>query len=115
MDEQNPKPTGSFMQSLVRNNRGIRADRAEAISEDAELIYKRAIEDLRVGIRKMERDRENMLDLSPENSMSLKLASDFDAASFVAKDVELGVKIRNERIKLEIVERQFKDLFGKEA
>lgn len=37
---------GAFIESLKRNNRQIREDRALNISEDAELLYKRKIEDL---------------------------------------------------------------------
>lgn len=103
---------GAFIASLKRNNSKIRADRAQAIGEDAQLIYKRAIEDLDVSIKRMKRDQENMLDLSPENSMSLKLASDFNAADYVSKDVELGVKIRNAEIKLDIATKRYQYLFG---
>jgi len=106
------KRDGAFVLSLRRNNKQIREDRARAIGEDTELLYKRSIEDLRVSIRKIERDRENMLDLSPDSAMSLKLASDFNASEFVAKDVELGVKIREKKIMLDIAEAQFKYLFG---
>lgn len=69
---------------------------------------------LKIKINRMKRDRENMLDLSPENAMSLKLASDFDAAEYVTKDVELGVNIRNAEIKLEIAKAQYQYLFGGE-
>jgi len=103
---------GAFMASLKRNNKQIREDRAMAIAEDCYLLYRRYIEDLQVNIRRMEREQENMLDLSPENAFSLVLASDFDAAAYVQKDVELGVKIRNEKIKLEIATAKFKQLFG---
>lgn len=102
---------GAFIVSLKRNNTKIRADRAMAIAEDTSLLYKRRIEDLEVAIRRMERERENMLDLSPANSMSLVLASDFKADEFVEKDIELGVKIRNEKIKLEIAQKQYDFLF----
>ena len=97
---------GAFILSLKRNNKQIRDDRATAIAEDAQLIYKREIEDLEVDIKRMDRDQENMLDLSPENATSLKLASDFDARDYVNKDIELGVKIR-----LEIARKQYKHLF----
>jgi hypothetical protein len=102
---------GAFISSLKRNNKQIRDDRAVAIAEDTNLLYKRYIEDLQVAIKRMERERENMLDLSPTNAMSLVLASDFDAAAFVQKDIELGVKIRNESIKLEIAQKQYQYLF----
>jgi len=107
-----PVKKGAFIESLRRNNSKIRDDRATAISEDAQLLFKRAVEDLNVEVRKMERDQENMLDLSPENSLSLKLASDFNAVEYVAKDIELGVKIRNAKIKLDIAKARYQHLFG---
>jgi hypothetical protein len=110
-----PAPTdtaGAFRDSLVRSNRKIRADRADAIVEDAETIFRRTIEDLRLNIKRMKRERENMLDLSPETSMSLVLASDFDAKEYVSKELELGVSIRNDEIKLEIAEARYLYLFG---
>lgn len=106
---------GAFLSSLKRNNKQIREDRAQSIGEDCYLIYRRTIEDLQVNIKRMERDRENMLDLSPENALSLKLASDFDALAFVTKDVELGVKIRNEKIKLALAMQRFNYLFADES
>jgi hypothetical protein len=106
------KNEGAFFQSLKRNNKQIRDDRALAIVEDAQLLYKREVEDLEVNINRMKRDQENMLDLSPETATSLKLASDFNANEYVSKDLELGVKIRNEEIKLDIAKKRFAYLFG---
>lgn len=103
---------GAFIESLKRNNKQIREDRATAISEDAQLLYKREVEDLNVAVRRMERDQENMLDMSPDNATSLKLASDFNAAEYVAKDIEIGVKIRNAKIRLEIAKARYQHLFG---
>jgi hypothetical protein len=102
---------GVFLSSLKRNNKQIRDDRAQAIGEDCYLAYRRAIEDFQVNIKRMERDRDNMLDLSPDNALNLRLASDFNALEFVAKDVELAVKIRNERIKLKLALARFNLLF----
>lgn len=105
------KGEGAFLASLKRNNKEIRADRAEAIGEDTQLRFKRRVEDLEVNIKRMKRDRENMLDLSPDNAMSLMLATDFDSEQFVSKDVELGVKIRNEEIRLDIAQKRYEYLF----
>ena len=104
--------TGAFIESLKRNNKQIRADRAEAIGEDAQLIFKRRVEDLDVELRRLKRNRENMLDLSPDNAMSLKLADNFDSRDFVEKDIALGVEIRNTDIKLEIARSRYLYLFG---
>jgi len=102
---------GAFIESLKRNNKQIREDRAAAIAEDAQIMYRRQVEDLEVGIKRMRRDRENMLDLSPQTAQSLVLASDFSSEEFVQKDLELGVKIRNAEIKLEIAQKQYNYLF----
>jgi hypothetical protein len=102
---------GAFVGSLVRNNKKIREDRAIAISEDAQTIYKRNIEDLEMKIKKIKRERDNMLDLSPSTADSLVLASDFDAINFVTKDVELGISIRNLEITLEIARARYAFLF----
>jgi hypothetical protein len=106
---------GAFVESLQRNNKKIREDRAQSIAEDAETIYRREIEDLRLIMKRKIRERENMLDMSPENSTSLIVASDFDAKAFVQKEIELGVEIRNLKIKLEIAEERYEYLFGKKA
>jgi hypothetical protein len=105
-------PTGAFAESLLRNNRKIREDRAIAIAEDAETIYRRTVEDLKHSLKKLRRDRESLLDLSPTSADSLKLASDFDAVAWSTKDLEMGVQIRNIEIKLEIAEGRYNHLFG---
>ena len=104
--------TGAFVSSLQRNNAKIRQDRAQAIGEDAQLVYKRSVEDLVMNIRKMKRDQESMLDLSPKEAQSLVLASDFDAAEYVRKDVELSFRIRQAELTLEIANARYKYLFG---
>lgn len=112
MEDVNLEGAGAFIDSLKRNNKKIRDDRATSIAEDTELVYKRQIEDLQVSIRKMQREQENMLDLSPTHADSLVLASDFDSDAYAKKDVELGVKIRNCTIKLEIAQTRYDFLFG---
>jgi len=111
MDEA-VKNEGAFLSSLKRNNKQIRDDRAQAIGETTQLVFKRKVEDLEMSIKQMKRDQENMFDLSPVNAMNLTLASDFDAAKYAEKDVELGVKIRNAEITLEIARKRYEYLFG---
>jgi hypothetical protein len=111
-EEQEVQSGGAFFGSLKRNNKQIRDDRAIAIAEDTQLVYKRKIEDLDLSIKKMKREQENMLDLSPTNAQSLILASDFDSAIYTEKDIDLGVKIRNAEITLEIAKKRYNYLFG---
>ena len=111
--EGDKEVVGAFIASLKRNNSKIREDRAIAIAESAEMIYKRTVEDLEMSIKGMKRDRENMLDMSPTDAQSLVMASDFDAVDFTKKDIDLGVKIRNAEITLEIAKDRYAILFGK--
>jgi len=105
---------GAFMKSLVRNNKQIRNERAVAIAEDAELRYKRSIEDMEVAIKRMKREQENMLDLSPDHAQSLMVAKDFDSAKYIEREMELGLMIRNTEIKLDIAQKRYSYLFGGE-
>lgn len=107
-----PSGAGLFVESLYRNNRQIRKDRADQIIEDAQIRYKRECEDLSLAIKKLERERQSMLDLSPTDAKSLVLASDFDSKSYIDKDIEIGVKIRNLSIKLDIATQRYTELFG---
>lgn len=102
---------GAFVGSLVRNNKKIREDRAIAIAEAAQMNYKRRVEDLELEIKQLKRDRENMLDMSPTTADSLVVASDFNALEFVNKDIEIGIKIREKEIQLEIAKSRYKHLF----
>ncbi len=102
---------GAFVSSLVRNNKKIREDRAIAIAEAAEMLYKREVEDTELKIKQIKREREAMLDLSPKDAQSLILASDFDAKKFVEKDIQLGITIRNLEITLEVAKTRYQILF----
>ena len=104
---------GAFFESLKRNNSKIREDRAKAIVEDAQIIYRREVEDLSILLNRLKREQDNMLDLSPTHADSLVLASDFNAKQYVAKDLEIAIKVRNLEIKQELAEKRYEYLFGK--
>lgn len=112
VEETLKQKEGAFVSSLQRNNKKIRDDRALAIAEKTERLFKRTVEDLIDEIKTTKREREAMLDLSPSDAQSLVLASDFNEQKFVQKDLELGVKIRNLEIKLEVAEKRYAYLFG---
>lgn len=109
---ENQVKSAAFLESLKRNNEKIRDDRASAIAEDAQLMYKRETEDLALSLKRLIREQENMLDMSPTDANSLVLASDFDAKDYVAKDLEMSVKIRNLEIKLDLAKKRYTHLFG---
>lgn len=105
---------GVFKEDLMRSFKSLKESRAESVAEDVEIIYKRQIEDLCHQIRNYDRDRENLiLDLSPSSAFSGNVVpSDFKAADFLSKDVEIGLNKRDAIIKLEIVIDRYEYLFG---
>ncbi len=102
---------GSFITSLRRNNKQIRDDRALSIVEDAELLFKREVEDCSTELKRLKRDRENMLDLGGNEITKIISPSDFNAKEFVKKDLDLGLRIRETEIKLEILSKRYAELF----
>ena len=108
--EEDLKPR--FIESLQRNNDQIREDRARIIGEDAELIYRRKVEDIELKIKRLEREQEGLTDVSPLDKNSLTFA-DFQPEAFVQKDIELSLIIRNLNIQLELTRARFEYLFGK--
>lgn len=108
-EEETP---GAFVASLKRNNKQIRSDRAASIAEDAQMAYRRGIEDLEMGIKRMQREQDNMLDMSPENAQSLILGKDFDANKYLELDSKLSLDIRNAEIKIDLAKTRYNFLFG---
>jgi hypothetical protein len=109
--EQLESMKGSFVASLRRNNKQIRDDRALAIAEDAELIFKREVEDLTTALKIAKRERDAMLDLGGTSTTTIISQSDFKAKEFVTKDLELGLRIRNLEIELDIATKRYNELF----
>lgn len=105
---------GVFKQDLMRTFKQLKESRAESVAEDVEIIYKRKIEDLCHMVRNYDRDRENIiLDLSPSSLTSgAVVPSDFNAESFMQKDMEIGLNKRDAIIKLEIILDRYEFLFG---
>ena len=103
-----------FKDYLTASFRQIREDRAESIAEDTEIEYRRDIEDRLRRIRQYDRQRDSLiLDLCPSNITSTQVVpSDFDAAAFKEKDIQIGIDRRNDLIILEIVVDRYESLFG---
>lgn len=108
------KRQGKFFESLKRNNKQIRDDRAQAIGEEAQISFKRKIEDLELEQKRDQRDLDNMLDLSPDNAISLIVADKFDSNSFVSRQADKLTAMRNRGILIELLNDQYKLLFGEE-
>ena len=105
---------GALQESLDRNSKSIKSDWAADISEDGLLAYKRKVEDLGVALNKLKRTRTKKLDMSPDNSLSLTLAKNFEGVDFADEDMSLTIDIRDAEIKFDLAKTRFKFLFGKD-
>lgn len=112
--DETPNVVGTFDLSLKRNNKQIRDDRATSISRKTKKKYKLLIDDMEDEVLDLETDMENMLDLSPTNTQSLALAVDFNSTEYSSNDLEIAMKIRNLKIKIEVGKARYKRLFGEE-
>lgn len=111
MEEQVTIPAGAFVESLYRGNKEIKKDRAEAIAEDVQTVYKRKVEDMELEMKRLIRKRENMLDMAPDNAHSLKPASDVNAVNFVEEDLRIGYDLKQLELRLEVARARYKYLF----
>lgn len=103
-----------FTKNLMRTFSQLKQSRAITVAEDVEIIYKRKIEDLCHKIRSMDRDREDIMNsLAPSNAFSNNVVpSDFNAESFLTKDIQIGLNRRAAIIELEITVDRYNALFG---
>lgn len=81
------------------------------ITREAEKKYRREIEDLEEKLEDYKLARENLLDLNPSNTQTIINPGDFDSTQFVNADIDLGIKIRNVKIKLGVARAQYNELF----
>jgi hypothetical protein len=99
---------------LNRSNNQIKAERAASIQEDAEIAYERIVQDLERELKRKQRERAAMLDISPSNSYSFISAKEFDSDKFINDDIFISLEIKQLEDKLAVVKQRFVDLFGKE-
>lgn len=104
---------GLFGETLHRNNKKIRSDRADQIIEGTERTYRRVCEDIAFKMKDLERERNSMLDLSPTDAQSLVLVKDFDNHDFVQRDIDIGLELRKLQIKYEVAVARYELLFNK--
>ncbi len=102
----------AFGSSLKRNNAAIKKDRADEITREAYIRFKRTVEDLEEELYRLIRKRNNMLDLSPSSIQSLMPAKDFDAGQFLIDDVDLSKQIREKTIIANITRKRCNYLFA---
>lgn len=98
--------------TLSRNTSQIKADRASEISELLEIEAKRKVEDIDREVKQLERRRKSSLDLSPDNTYSIMKVKDFEPKDFMDVYTNLGLQIREAKVRLNIAKQAYNELFG---
>lgn len=111
MEEQT---TGLFEDSLKRNFKQIREDRASIMTRSSLSVYKGKIDKLYLDLDKLEIDRNNLLDFAGDSTTRIVSLEQFDADVFCSKDEEITLKMRELRIRIEELTQRYKALFGRE-
>jgi len=105
------KNKGTFASMLVRTNSKLRTDRGLIIVGATEKSYRRTIEDLQDEMDNLTIDQSSMMDINPGNTQTIINPTDFDHAGYVKRDLEMGIRIRNTQIKLEVAKERYEALF----
>jgi hypothetical protein len=107
------KTTGILGPTLKQTYKQIKDSRIEAMLEDAELKYRRDIEDECAKVRQCDRDMEDaILDILPSNAGQGISPSQFDADKLMTTRINTLFIKREQSIKLGIMLSDYETLFG---
>lgn len=110
------KATGILGATLKQTYKEIKESRIEAMLEDAEIKYRREIEDVCAKIRRCDRDMEDaILDILPSNAGQGINPSAFDADRLKNTRISTLITRRENAVKLGILVNDYETLFGKYA
>ena len=110
------KATGILGASLKQTYKQIKESRIEAMLEDAEIKYRREIEDVCAKIRRCDRDMEDaILDILPANAGQGINPSAFDADRLKNTRISTLIIRRENSVKLGILVNDYETLFGRYA
>lgn len=107
------KTTGILGPTLKQTYKQIKDSRIEAMLEDAELKYRREIEDVCAKVRQCERDMEDaILDILPSNAGQGINPSAFDADRLKNTRISTLITKREQAVRLGILVNDYETLFG---
>ena len=107
------KTTGILGPTLKQTYKQIKESRIEAMLEDAELKYRRDIEDVCAKVRQCERDMEDaILDILPSNAGQGINPNAFDADRLKNTRISTLITKREQSVRLGILVNDYETLFG---
>lgn len=108
--------SNKFTTNLTLSNQSIKEARARIIGEDTQAASEELLRQLKQDQRDLERRKVALSDLYPESELSLRIAKpDFDAKSWVKELQDIGVKLANKAVEIDIAQKTYDEWFTEVA
>jgi len=107
------KVSSKFVERLTASNESIKDNRARIIASSASTAQQAIIQKLIERKNKLELELENLYDLSPGTTVSLKFAENFDATKWAEAIQNAKIQLANLSIELKIANDTNEEWFGK--
>lgn len=94
-----------FINNLTQSSNEIRAERATFIAQDAKDAATTNLQNESKILRDLERERMKLSDMNRDSELSLQVTRDnFNAVEWVRQMQELGVKILNQKVRVQVAQ-----------
>jgi hypothetical protein len=103
-----------FLSSLTESSSGIKEKRASILERSTELAMNTAIQEKQQKVNDLEIKIENLTDLSPENTYSLRPGNpDFNEKEWVKELLDSKLELKIAEMELEVAMETKEEWFGK--
>jgi hypothetical protein len=109
-DYENQDPNWKF---TMGDEKPARPVSTAAASQKTESKYRREMRDLELLIQILKKKQEGLSKLPPTDAETSQITDAIDSGTYVSKEIEIGVKIRELEKKLESAKKRLQFLFDK--
>jgi hypothetical protein len=88
------------------------SEKATSASSDAKSVYRREIQNLDRLIRQLKTEQEYIAGLPVTDKETSEITDAIDSGTYVSKEIEIGVKIKNLEKKVESAKKRYQFLYG---
>jgi hypothetical protein len=104
-----------FEKMIARDGDKVMADRANSISQLAEMAQVALVNRLEKTKIELEMKKKELLDMSPDNRYSLRPGENFKADAWIADYQSIGIAIINNKVELGVAQATMTELFSDES
>lgn len=102
-----------FEKSLVKDAKGIKEQRAKILGEETRIEHEEIVREILKRKRELEVKLLNLVDLSPENTYTLRPGGEkYDPKLWAREKQDIGIALLNIEVELEVANRTTKEWFS---